>query len=477
MLPYGGSANPGYRSGNNTIPANLETLPLNYDTTAAPLGLGFAVAFSSRMVLGNGADLALSAENTLKLKEHFIREYGLPKFTIGSGPSGGSMQVHFIAGAYPGLLDAIIAGVSYPDLLTTATDAMDCTLLYRYFPSAGLSVDAQAAITGYPQTATGNVCQTWAASLGSSWSASNLRFAAVIPSSAIYNAATNPTGVRGSVYDQNVNILGRDPATGFAQRTYDNVGVQYGLAALNEGKITVAQFLDLNRKIGGFDVDGNSVANRTEANPGALTAAYRSGLVSSGRNMTIPVMDLREWYDDRNNIHTKNRTFYMMARLQAANGTAANQVNWTNNGAPDGAFNAPKLTNQAFVPLNDWLERIAADTTADSGAQKVLRNKPPSLVDTCWSPAGEKIEEPATLEPGSKCNQIYPFYGEPRRVAGEGIARDILKCTLKPIDPADYKIAMTAAELTDVRSIFPAGVCDWTKPAQGKADIVPWQRY
>src|SRR5690606_38227926 len=54
---------------------------------------------------------------------------------------------------------------------------------------------------------------------------------------------TNTTGVRCSVYDHAVNLLGRDPATGYARRPLDNVGIQYGLEALNDGVITVDQFL------------------------------------------------------------------------------------------------------------------------------------------------------------------------------------------------------------------------------------------
>ncbi len=41
-------------------------------------------------------------------------------------------------------------------------------------------------------------------------------------------------------------------ASGAARVTWDNVGVQYGLRSLNEGKITPAEFLHLNWHIGGW---------------------------------------------------------------------------------------------------------------------------------------------------------------------------------------------------------------------------------
>ena len=45
----------------------------------------------------------------------------------------------------------------------------------------------------------------------------------------------------------------KEAGHGFAGIPIDNVGVQYGLGALQQGKITPAQFVDLNVKIGGLD--------------------------------------------------------------------------------------------------------------------------------------------------------------------------------------------------------------------------------
>ena len=50
-----------------------------------------------------------------------------------------------------------------------------------------------------------------------------------------------------------VNVFGRDAKNGFALRPYDNTGIQYGLTPLLEGKITPAEFVDLNDKLGGWD--------------------------------------------------------------------------------------------------------------------------------------------------------------------------------------------------------------------------------
>jgi hypothetical protein len=39
-----------------------------------------------------------------------------------------------------------------------------------------------------------------------------------------------------------------------------------------------------------------------------------------------------------------------------------------------------------------------------------------------------------------------------------------MKCQLKPIDPKDYKVPFTAAELAELSQVFPGGVCDYSKP-------------
>ena len=81
------------------------------------------------------------------------------------------------------------------------------------------------------------------------------------------------------------NVFGVDQQSGFARSAYDNVGVQYGLNALNAGLITKAEFLDLNEKIGGLDLDGNPVPQRTEGDLKAVEIAYETGsVVTSGEN-------------------------------------------------------------------------------------------------------------------------------------------------------------------------------------------------
>ena len=57
----------------------------------------------------------------------------------------------------------------------------------------------------------------------------------------------------------------------------------------------------------------------------------------------------------------------------------------------------------------------------------------------------------------------------PRQVAGGARTEDLLKCQLKPLDPAEYAPAtVSAGQLARLQAVFPQGVCDWSKPGVGQ---------
>jgi hypothetical protein len=103
--------------------------------------------------------------------------------------------------------------------------------------------------------------------------------------------------------------------------------------------------------------------------------------------------------------------------------------------------------------------------------------KPADLVDRCHSPSGERIVEPQTFT-GGRCNELYPTYPSPRMVAGGPVTNDVLKCQLKPIDPADYKVRFSGEERERLGRVFPTGVCDWAKPGiEQQKPLGTWLRY
>ncbi|HZA50511.1 MAG TPA: DUF6351 family protein, partial [Myxococcaceae bacterium] len=458
---------PAFRSGRNLV-----TSALVHDS----LSLGFGVAFGTRNTLGNGCNFVVSAETVAMIKEHFVEQYGFPKFTISTGGSGGAMQQHFIAQNYPGLLDAITPGISYPDLVSILPDVTDCGLLNQYFDTvanpANWPATRRSKVDGYPANAAGTntTCRSWNG-FAHNWVDPFTGFDAVVPLAARHDPVANPTGARGTFTDGMVNVFGIDPRTGFARTVYDNVGVQYGLKALNRGDISVEEFLDLNEKIGGLDVDGQYISARSEGNVQGIEIAYRAGVVNTSDNLTLPIIDTRTYTDDIIDIHTRIRTFAKLERLEAANGTHANEVNWLVARVAAPGAELPNLNRMALIAHNEWLENIAADPANDHYADKVIRNKPASLKDTCWDAMGAPHVETFTLQGPSLCNTLFPIYSTVRIEAGEPIAGDMLKCHLKPIDGNDYAVTFTAQQRARLEAIFRQGVCDYSKPGVKKRAI------
>jgi hypothetical protein len=432
VYSFGGGCGAGYRQG-----------LISGAVDVGSLGKGFATATSSLNVLGNNCNDVLSAETLLRVKEHFIKTFGAPVYTIGTGGSGGSIQQHLITQNYPGLLDGIIPAASYPDVATVVEPVSDCAILNQAMEASGQTwTDSQkTAVSGF---ATWGTCVSWMKSFSPRW----LRPGscdAVVPKN---------SGARCTLQDNLVNIYGRDPKTGYARNAYDNTGVQYGLAAFNAGTITADQFVALNERAGGFDIDGNFVAQRSVADPEALRIAYRTGRVdaASGAFHNIPVLDVRQYLDTKGDIHDRVRSFSMRARLVKANGSAANQVMLVN----------PR-NFQPVLAMNEWL------TTG---------KRPADLVDACWTAEGERIAEPFVYGGKGRCNELYPAHADPRLVAGAPLTNDVLKCALKAIDTKEYKQPLTAEQVARLKAVFPQGVCDYTRPGVGQENKPePWKRF
>jgi hypothetical protein len=107
--------------------------------------------------------------------------------------------------------------------------------------------------------------------------------------------------------------------------------VQYGLNALNQGRITVADFLELNAAVGGFDVDGHPQPQRMAADPDTLARVYQGGFLNSfmgGGLATIPIVTQRTNADAIGDIHDQLEDQIVRARLIKANGRADNQIVW-----------------------------------------------------------------------------------------------------------------------------------------------------
>lgn len=482
VYPFGGGCGGGwYRQGNTTGGV------LNHDI----LSQGYGLASSSLNVFGTNCNDVLSAETVMMVKERFIESIGRPRYTIGWSCSGAAMQQYMIGNNYPGLLDGIIPSCSFPDPSNPAST--DARLLYNYFnfnrsvPWTREQLAAASGYWGYNHVVNQN--QVWASRFDSIPNRPNgytsAQFNAVVPAALRYDPVTNPDGARPTHWDHAVNVFGRDPQTGFARRAMDNVGVQYGLGALNAGTITADQFLDLNEKIGGMDINGSFTPARTQGDPVGIATAYRTGriMLGNGGLASMPIIDWDQLDTEElasGDLHLKFFHHMTRERLIKSNGNADNMVMW-NGGSIDTAY----VGMQALARMDEWLANIAADRSGISQRDKVIRNKPASLTDGCWAP-GAGGAAPAFIAERqflgtrgtSACNTLYPGYSYPRGVAGEPAASDVVKCRLRPVDQGDYRVTFTAGQLQRLNAIFPEGVCDYTKPGIGQEPLAgTWLRF
>ena len=435
------------------------------------LSNGYALASSSLNVFGNNCNDLTAAESMMMVKERFIEAYGPPAHTQGWGCSGGSYAQHQIGDNFPGLLDGIIPGCSFPEVgFATIQFITDAWLLDTYFnANAALwTPEQRRQVTGFGVYATAPNVAIGARRIDPKPGSASCNF---VPQAQRYDPVTNPTGVRCTVYDHTVNVYGRDPATGFARRPLDNVGIQYGLKALNDGAISVEQFLDLNEKVGGFDKDATIVAQRTVADPVAMRAAYQTGRLTSGGGglASIPIIDYRAYNDEVTNgdIHVKYHSFSLRKRLEKANGRSDNHVMLHEDNRFTLYSNNSPLLQRAILTMDRWISAIKADTRDIPQIEKVVQNKPADLREGCnergvASPAF--IAETLTRDPGSACEKMYSSHSFPREVAGADVASDIIKCQLKPPAASDYAVPFSAAQWARLQAIFPSGVCDWSKP-------------
>lgn len=437
------------------------------------LSKGYGVTSSTLNVMGQNCNDLLSSETVMMVKERFIENYGTPFWTVGTGGSGGAYQSNQTGDNYPGLFDGIIISQVFADVnSSTLFKQFDSRILNNYFAGNGGYTTAQKqAISGYLQIANISNMSGQAGRIDPTVSFPAGVTAGVGPNFR-YHPVTNRGGARASVYDATRNVYGTT-AEGHALRPIDNVGIQYGLKALLDGVITPAQFVDLNQKAGGLDLDLQPTSTRTAADPAVLARAYASGRIvwGGGGLASMPIIDRRDYNDDATggDIHTKIHSFSVRERLRKANGHVDNHVILTSDGGGAGV--------DTTAAMDVWLTAIKNDTSGKTLAQKVVANRPATLVDGCLINNTFVAETQVATGP-TGCNAVYPAGTTPRMAAGGPLADDIAKCQLKPLRTADYPgVSFTPAQWLSLQLTFPDGVCDWTQPGVGQQASKPWQSF
>jgi hypothetical protein len=443
---------------------------------------GYALASSSLNVFGNNCNDLTAAESMMMVKERFIEAYGPPAHTQGWGCSGGSYAQHQISDNYPGLLDGIIPGCSFPEVgFATINFITDAWLLHNYFVErAGVpwTDEQKRQVTGFMVYNTAPNVAIGARRIDPRGNI-NGNCGPPLPPDQKYDPVTNPTGVRCDVYDHTVNVYGKDKKTGFARRPLDNVGIQYGLKILNAGVISVDQFLDLNEKVGGFDQDANILPplQRSVADLKAARAAYQTGRLTNGGGglASIPIIDYRAFNDEvpGGDIHVRYHSFSLRERLEKANGRSDNQIMVVEDNRFGLYSNASPLLQRMILTLDRWITAINADTRKVPQIKKVVQNKPADLQEGCNTRDAVPtfIAQPQVRDASTFCESTYPSNSFPREVAGADIAADIIKCQTRKPKRSDYAVQFSDAQWARLKQIFPDGVCDWSKRGEEQQDL------
>jgi hypothetical protein len=482
LITHGTSCGVDHQTGSPPDVVNAGAALDTAGTAEYALGQGFATMSTALDNSGHNCNVALQAESLIMAKERLTEQYGELRYTIGAGCSGGSLAIQWMANAYPGIYQGILPSCSFPDAWGTATQFLDYHLTLAYFqdPSkwgAGIawSPTQMADVQGHVSIANSQVSDS-------------AQFHVAVPTDPCagvtaaqrYDAQTNPGGVRCDIQDAAINLFGpRPPADwsaneqalghGFAGVPIDNVGVQYGLSALQQGKITPAQFVDLNEKIGGLDVDTNVIPDRIAATRPALANAYRSGMINEANNLDqTAIIDCRG--PDPGAFHDAYRAFAVRARLDREHGTHANQLIWE---GPVALTADAQCVKNSFIAMDRWLSAVEQDGSDASVAQKVIDDKPSDLSDRCYDGNGTKVSDDICGE------AVVTTFGTPRTVAGDAITTDTNKCQLKPLDRNDNYglIPFMDDQWAELQALFPDGVCDFSKPGVDQQGTIPWQTY
>lgn len=448
------------------------------------LSKGFAVLSTALANARRNCNISLQAESVMMAKERITEQYGEIRYTIGSGCSGGSLTPLQVSNAYPGLYDGLAVNCSFPDFWsgTTIGWVTDQTLLHLYFSGTGEQTPRALWTPGQVQAVLGQPFVDNALTYALYNQLINFFDPTVtcpgIDETRVYDPVRRPGGVRCTPQDWAPTVLGRRrPASwtpqekraghGFVGLPIGNVGVQYGLAALNAGTITPTQFVDVNRRVGSFDIDYHQTRARTQADPTALANAYRTGSINDATRLNrIPIIVGSPPNDALSENHPGHNAYILRERIRQASGSARNLVIWEGQKpiTTDIAFYL-----ESFDAIDRWLARIERDPRALTTARKVTANKPADVQDSCWDGIGHVLNT-------GRC-AIAQRYQPSRTIAGGPLTSDVNACRLKAMRRSAYRVAFTDAQWTQLRAAFPDGVCDWSRTGMHQAPSRPWLTY
>ncbi|TQV78021.1 hypothetical protein FKG94_13130 [Exilibacterium tricleocarpae] len=490
---------------------------------------GYAVVYSTGNQTSNHYNIWLAEDTAARVKRQFVGLYGEPLYTVGIGGSGGAIQQYLFAQNKAGVLDAAIALYAYPDMVSQTIYVMDCELLEYFFDVTdganrtwrrwenrswieGVSANSKAenkygTMKWFAALLNGDFSALSRGRRGATECVKGWRGLTPLvhnPNFVHFKASYLPAVAEQTHWThwEDLKRFYGVNESGFANSTWDNIGVQYGLEALRSGKISADDFLRLNAQVGSWKpaeemeqeqfwfIDGELLpvnlsvwshqnmqlssdggetpAARTRGSLAAINGAYRSGHVFIGR-ADIPIIDLRHYLDDDLDMHHATASFAARKRLVEGQGHADNQLIWMSHKAY-----APEP--EAFAVMDRWMLN-----QLKYPYRSMVENKPVQAVDQCFDKRGQVIAAGDSVwdgdwndRPTGACMAVYPRNKTSREMAGAGVTGDIFKCHLQSVDAAISAGVYGDIDMTAYRdrllSIFPDGVCDFSRGDKGRPD-------
>jgi hypothetical protein len=496
LITHGGGCGASYAPAEPPLEDASGTLdaipvPLVDSSYVEALRRGFAVMSTALANTGHNCNVAHNAESLMMAKERIVERYGTIRYTIGTGCSGGSVAQHTVANAYPGIYQGLVTTCSYPDVMSPGSQFADYHLMRAYFedPSswgAGVvwSPTQMADVEGHltPVNAVTADEGLFKSAIDPEHACPGVPEPVAGDTATRFDSDTNPGGVRCDILTLMHNQLGPRPESvwsaqeqavghGFSGLPFGNTGVQYGLEALQGGRITPEQFVDLNEKIGGLDVNADPIAARTAGDPASIGNAYRTGLLNEFSN-TSEVAMINHGGPDPGLAHDYAHAVWSHLRLQRSQGHTDNRVEWF---GPTPLLGDVRWPVEAFVAMDGWLAKVERDDRRVPLATKIVEDKPASLTDRCL----------ADGVPGVVCASdiARTNLSTPRQEAGGPAANDVLACQVEPLDRSSYRLTgglpvlFTDAQWARLQAAFPTGVCAWALPGIGQGPATTWLGY
>ena len=269
LITHGGGCGASYAPAEPPLDdasGTLDAVPGIGQSYVEALARGFAVMSTALANTGHNCNVAHNAESLMMAKERLIERYGRLRYAIGTGCSGGSVAQHTVANAYPGIYQGLVTTCSYPDVMSPGSQFADYHLMRAYFedpttwsPGVVWSPTQIADVEGHltPINAVTADEGLFKGAINPETACDGVAAPAPGDPRTRFDSDTNPGGVRCDILTLMVNQLGPRPESvwspqekaigrGFAGLPFGNAGVQYGLEALQGGRITPQQFVDLN---------------------------------------------------------------------------------------------------------------------------------------------------------------------------------------------------------------------------------------